>query len=102
MANIFCCWSKYPSGVNRWRTILTITMTNAWFINSGMGTVWGPYDFSAWTVTTLTFFYMVFPVLLPFLQTLTTDQLITMTVWFHHIQVENYLRTIAPKNPYHT
>ena len=72
-------------------------MTNAWFINSGMGTVWGPYDFSAWTVTTLTFFYMVFPVLLPFLQTLTTGQLITMTVWFHHIQVENYYRTIAPK-----
>ena len=88
--------------MNRWRTILTITMTNAWFINSGMGTVWGPYDFSAWTVTTLTFFYTVFPVLLPFLQTLTTGQLITMTVWFHHIQVENYLRTIDPKNPYYT
>ena len=95
LANTFVCWSKYPSGVTLRRTILTITMTNAWFINSGTGTLWGPYDFSAWTVTTLTFFYVVFPVILPFLQSLTNGQLITMTVWLHHLQVRNRLNLAA-------
>ena len=63
-------------------------MTNSWFINSGAITVWGPYNFAAWTVTTLTFFYLVFPLTLPFLQSLTTSQLITITVWLHHLQVQ--------------
>ena len=99
MANAFVCWSKYPSGVTLRRTLLTLTMTNAWFINSGIGTRWGPYDFSAWTVTTLTFFYIVFPAILPFLQSLTTGQLITLTVWLHHLQVRNRLfRTVLGAN----
>ena len=63
-------------------------LTNSWFITSGIDT-WGPYNRPAWTMSTLFFFYLVFPPILTFLQTFTTKQLVTLTVWLFHFQVLN-------------
>jgi peptidoglycan/LPS O-acetylase OafA/YrhL len=67
------------------RTSLTLSLTNSWFIH-GSGLTWSPYNFPSWTVTTLTFFYLVFPLLLPAMQRLTTSQLASLTVWLHYVQ----------------
>jgi len=87
LANGFCLWADSHAKPSLRRTLLTATMTNSWFINSGNGGAWGPYDFTGWTVTTLTFFYLVFPLVLPGLQTLTSSQLVTLSVWLYHLQL---------------
>ena len=66
------------------RIILTLTMTNCWLdLDSNLH----PFAVTSWTVTTLTFFYLVFPAILPGVQSLTNNQLGCLIVWMFHLQL---------------
>ena len=67
------------------KIILTLTMTNCWIEIDGDKL--HPFAGVSWTVTTLTFFYLVFPVILPGLQSLTNKQLGCLIVWMFHLQL---------------
>ena len=70
--------------INMIKLVLTLTMTNTWI---QLTDTFHPFAYVSWTVTTLSFFYLVFPILLPGLQTLSTKQLGTLTVWLFHLQL---------------
>jgi len=74
-------------GGNFWfRAILTLTATNSWtFLSLGHPSLM-PFNTQSWTVTTLSFFYLVFPFLLPSLQSLSTSRLCSLIVFLHHLQ----------------
>merc|ERR1719186_2438389 len=65
-------------------------MTNSWvFIGNKWNTF--PFEVTSWFITTLSFFYLVFPLLLPALQTLSTNQLSSLIVWLFHFQCWPFL-----------
>ena len=67
-----------------WCTILaTITCTNTWFYPLSRM----PFMLTAWTINTLFFFYLVFPLLLPRLQKLTNNTIASSVVLLHISQV---------------
>ena len=68
------------------RIVYTLTMTNSWtFFNHGWEALF-PFDEQAWTVTTLTSFYVIFPILLPQLQTLSTPRLSSLIIILFYLQ----------------
>ena len=67
------------------KILLTLTMTNCWIEIDGDKL--HPFAGVSWTVTTLTFFYLVFPVILPGLQSLTSKQLGSLIVMMFHLQL---------------
>ena len=54
------------------RWVLTLTMTNMWYPRPEVS---APFAFPAWTITTLTAFYLAFPTLLSILSQFTSRQL---------------------------
>ena len=66
------------------KLVLTMTMTNTWF---QLTDTFHPFAYVSWTVTTLSFFYLMFPILLPGLQALSSKQLGTLMVWLFHLQL---------------
>jgi len=73
----------YPSK----KVLHTTTLTSAWFVEA-------PYNEISWTVTTLTGFYIIFPWILPTLQTLSSPQLSTLNVWLFYIQCANFVTNL--------
>ena len=59
------CWISH-----RW--LLTLTMTNMWYPHPNLNPA---FAFPAWTITTLTAFYLLFPPILPILHQLSSNQL---------------------------
>ena len=55
---------------SRW--VLTLTMTNMWYPQPEQS---APFAFPAWTITSLTAFYLTFPALLSILSQLSSRQL---------------------------
>lgn len=70
-----------PGPVTLARTLLTFTATTTWFSMDNT------YSVPAWTVTTLAFFYLVFPSLLAALHAHPSSHLSTMVVLLHQVQV---------------
>ena len=66
------------------KLVLTLTMTNTWV---QVTDTFHPFAYVSWTVTTLSFFYLMFPILLPGLQALSSRQLGSLTVWLFHLQL---------------
>ena len=60
---------------SRW--VLTLTMTNMWYPQPEMS---APFAFPAWTITTLTAFYLTFPFLLSILSQLSSRQLSALII----------------------
>lgn len=74
----------YDDGVRPYRALLTITMTSIWVMESTLA-------FPAWTITTITFFYLVFPFLLPLLQSLSSRGLRSLVLLLFHVQFLPFL-----------
>ena len=67
--------------------LYTLTMTNSWtFLNPASIQAYMPYANPAWTMTTLTFFYWTFPLLLPKLQTLSSLRLFSLIIIMFYLQ----------------
>ena len=60
---------------SRW--VLTLTMTNMWYPQPEQS---APFAFPAWTITTLTAFYLTFPTLLSILSQLSSRQLSALII----------------------
>ena len=79
----------------------TATMTNSWtFLDQGWpGKM--PYDQQSWTVTTITGFYAMFPLLLPQLQTFSTPRLSSLIIILFYLQcLPLYVILLDMDNPY--
>ena len=68
------------------RMVCTLTMTNSWtFLNQRSDRVTN-YVGPSWTITTIASFYVMFPILLPQLQALSTPRLSTLIIILLYIQ----------------
>jgi len=63
-------WQSAPVTMLRW--LLTLTMTNMWYPDPNLNPT---FAFPAWTITTLSAFYITFPLLISILQPLSSQQL---------------------------
>ena len=63
-------------------------MTNTWFAMEAT------YCFPAWTITTITAFYLAFPPILASLHPLSSSQLASLVVFLYHLQFLPFLLLI--------
>ena len=77
--------ASYQTGLTTSRALLTLTMTNMWVSTE--------YTFAipAWTITTMVFFYLAFPFLLPHLQSLSSPHLRSLVFLLFHLQFLPFL-----------
>merc|ERR1712004_573962 len=66
-----CGWPG-PGPVTPLRWVLTLTMTNMWHPQPELS---APFAFPSWTISTLTAFYLVFPLIISSLNQLTSYKL---------------------------